>query len=209
MSQTTAGPLVVYADYVCPFCFLGYESLNRYQESRATPVAVEWHPYDLRSGQRDSDGEVDPSVDNGKDEEYYENARRNVERLADQYGVEMKQSLDRTVDSFDAQRVAYAAADEHPEAFEAFHRGVFDALWRDGRDIGDPAVLEEIALDAELPDGFVTGTLGSEASREAVESAFTAAQSRRITGVPTFLYGEHAARGAVPPDHLRRLVEGE
>jgi predicted DsbA family dithiol-disulfide isomerase len=82
MSQTTAGPLVVYADYVCPFCFLGYESLNRYQESRATPVAVEWHPYDLRSGQRDSDGEIDPSVDNGKDEEYYENARRNVERLA-------------------------------------------------------------------------------------------------------------------------------
>ena len=209
MSQTTAGPLVVYADYVCPFCFLGYESLNRYQESRATPVAVEWHPYDLRSRQRDSDGEIDPSVDNGKDEEYYENARRNVERLADQYDVEMGQSLDRSVDSFDTQRVAYAAADDHPETFEAFHRGVFDALWRDGRDIGDPAVLEELAIDAGLPDGYVTETLEDDDTHEALESAFAAAQSRRITGVPTFLYGEHAARGAVPPDHLRRLVEGE
>ena len=209
MSQTTAGPLVVYADYVCPFCFLGYESLNRYQEGRATPVAVEWHPYDLRSRQRDSDGEIDPSVDNGKDEEYYENARRNVERLADQYDVEMGQSLDRSVDSFDTQRVAYAAADDHPEAFEAFHRGVFDALWRNGRDIGDPAVLEELAIDAGLPDGYVTETLEDDDTHEALESAFAAAQSRRITGVPTFLYGEHAARGAVPPDHLRRLVEGE
>ena len=209
MSQTTAGPLVVYADYVCPFCFLGYESLNRYQESRATPVAVEWHPYDLRSRQRDSDGEIDPSVDNRKDEEYYENARRNVERLADQYDVEMGQSLDRSIDSFDAQRVAYAAADDHPEAFEAFHHGVFDALWRNGRDIGDPAVLEELAIDAGLPDGYVTETLEDDDTHEALESAFAAAQSRRITGVPTFLYGEHAARGAVPPDHLRRLVEGE
>jgi len=209
MSQTTAEPVVVYSDYVCPFCFLGYESLDRYQESRSDPVEVEWHPYDLRAGQRDSDGEVDPSVDNGKDEEYYENARQNVERLADQYGVEMAQPLERGVDSVDAQRVAYAAADEHPEAFETFHRGVFDALWREGRDIGDPSVLEELAIDAGLPDGFVTGTLDDDDSREALESAFAAARSRRITGVPTFIYGEHAARGAVPPDHLRRLVEGE
>jgi len=209
MSQTTAGSVVVYSDYVCPFCFLGYESLDRYQESRDDPVEVEWHPFDLRSGQRDSHGEIDSSIDNGKDEEYYENARQNVERLADQYGVEMAQPLERGVDSFDAQRVAYAAADEHPEAFEAFHRSVFDALWREGRDIGDPSVLDELAIDAGIPDGFVTETLDDDASREALESAFAAARSRRITGVPTFIYGEQAARGAVPPEHLRRLVEGE
>jgi len=208
MSQTATESLVVYADYVCPFCFLGYESLDRYREERDEPLDVEWRPFDLRSQQRGSDGEIDHSIETGKDEEYYENARQNVERLAEQYDVEMVQQIAKDVDTFDAQRVAHRAAEEHPDAFERFHRSLFDALWREGRRIDDPAVLEELAIDAGLPDGFVTETLADEGSREALESAFASARSRRITGVPTFLYGEHAARGAVPPEHLRRLVEG-
>ena len=207
MSQTATETLVVYSDYICPFCFLGHESLDEYLAERSEPLETEWHPYDLRAGQRDSDGEIDHSVDTGKDEEYYENARQNVERLADQYDVEMTQTLKRNVDSFDAQRVAYAAAEEHPDAFESFHRGVFDALWREGRDIGDTEVLETLALDAGLPKDFVPRTLQDEETAEALEAAFDEARSRRITGVPTFIYGDHAARGAVPPEHLRRLVE--
>jgi len=209
MSQTATESLIVYADYVCPFCFLGYESLDSYRESRSEPLDVEWQPYDLRASQRDEDGTIDHSIETGKDEEYYESARQNVERLADEYGVEMAQEIAKDVDPVDAQRVAYAAADDHPEAFESFHRSLFDALWREGRDIGDVAVIEELAIEAGLPDGYVTETLDSEESMEALESAFTEARSRRITGVPTFMYGEHAARGAVPPAHLRRLVERE
>jgi predicted DsbA family dithiol-disulfide isomerase len=37
---------------------------------------------------------------------------------------------------------------------------------------------------------------------------FDAARERGVTGIPTFAYGEHAARGAVPPEQLRRLVDG-
>jgi len=207
MSQQTTDSLTVYADYVCPFCFLGYESLDRYREGRSEPLTTEWHPFDLRSQQRRPDGTLDTSIETGKDEEYYESARENVERLAQDYGVEMAQPLSTDVDSFDAQRVAYVAADEHRESFEAFHRGIFDALWRDGRDIGDREVIEDVAASADLPDGFVESVLSDDASSESLESAFAAGRSRRITGVPTFVYGEHAARGAVPPEHLERLVE--
>jgi len=209
MSQTATESLVVYADYVCPFCFLGYESLDSYRESRSDPLDVEWRPYDLRAGQRDDEGNIDHSIETGKDEEYYESARQNVERLAEEYGVEMAQEIAKDVDPVDAQRVAYQAADDHPDAFEPFHRSLFDALWHDGRDIGDTAVIEELAIEAGLPDGYVAETLSSEGSMDALEAAFAEARSRRITGVPTFMYGDHAARGAVPPEHLRRLVEGE
>ncbi|PSQ06068.1 disulfide bond formation protein DsbA, partial [Halobacteriales archaeon QS_5_68_33] len=44
--------------------------------------------------------------------------------------------------------------------------------------------------------------------RDDLREAFTEAQRRGITGVPTFVYDGHAARGAVPPEHLERLVEG-
>jgi len=37
---------------------------------------------------------------------------------------------------------------------------------------------------------------------------FVATQQAGVTGVPTFAVDGHAARGAVPPEHLKRLVEG-
>ncbi|AEH38419.1 DsbA family oxidoreductase [Halopiger xanaduensis] len=208
MSQQTADAVLVYADYVCPFCFLGYESLDLYRDQRDEPLTVDWHPFDLRAQQRGPDGEIDHDVDNGKDDEYYEQAKQNVERLADRYDVELAQYLKRDVDSYDAQRVARRAADAHPGAFEDFHRGVFDTLWREGRDIGEQDVLEELAAEAGLPDGFVTETLSDEESADELEAAFADAQQTGITGVPTFISGEHAARGAVPPEQLERLIEG-
>ena len=209
MSEPQSTPVVqVYADYVCPFCYLGYESFDQYREDREAPVEADWHPFDLRAGKRNEDGSIDHSVDDGKDEDYYEEARKNVRRLADRYDVELAQELRKDVDSYDAQRVAWRARDDHPEAFEAFHRSVFDALWEEGRDVGDREVLESLAAEAGLPDGYVEDVLADESSEAALEDAFRAAQQRGVSGVPTFVAGEHAARGAVPPEQLRRLVEG-
>jgi len=209
MSETQSTEAVtVYADYVCPFCYLGYASFDQYREARDESLDTDWHPFDLRASKRRADGTIDHSVDDGKDESYFEEAKKNVRRLADRYGVEMELDLSREVDSYDAQRVAFRAREDHPEAFEAFHRGVFDALWEEGRDIGDGDVLEDITTEAGLPAGYVESVLDDEASAEELESAFEAAQQRGITGVPTFVSDDHAARGAVPPEQLKRLVEG-
>ncbi len=211
MSETDpeATPTVqVYADYVCPFCYLGYASLESYREDREAPLSTDWHPFDLRAQKRRADGTIDHSVDDGKDDAYYEEARENVERLAEEYDVEMAQHLRTDVDSYDAQRVAFRAREEHPDAFEAFHGAVFEALWQDGRDVGDPDVLADVAAGTGLPDGFVAETLADDDSAARLEAAFEDAREFGITGVPTFVHDDHAARGAVPPEQLRRLVEG-
>ena len=208
MSTQATDTVLVYADYVCPFCYLGYASLDAYRESRDEPLAADWHPFDLRRQKRRADGRIDHAADDGKDDTYYEQARANVRRLAERYGVEMAQDLAREVDSYDAQRVAYRVREQHPEAFDPFHRAVFDALWEEGEDIGDAAVLEALAVDAGLPEEFVTETLADEATGEGLDEAFETAQRRGITGVPTFVHGEYVARGAVPPEQLKRLVEG-
>jgi predicted DsbA family dithiol-disulfide isomerase len=233
MSETeaeteTAPTLRVYADYVCPFCYLGYASLSEYREERSEPLETDWHPFDLRAGERRPDGTIDHSADgvrkslrdfrspseargaseDGKDGAYYEEAKRNVRRLAEEYDVEMAGELRKDVDSYDAQRVAWRASQEHPAAFEAFHGAVFEALWQDDRDIGDPAVLADLGTEAGLPDGFVAETLADDDSAVELEAAFEDAREFGITGVPTFVRDDYAARGAVPPEQLRRLVEG-
>jgi predicted DsbA family dithiol-disulfide isomerase len=207
MSESTAA-ITVYSDYVCPFCYLGRESLRRYRESREEPLAVDWHPFDLRHRKRGPDGEIDQSVDDGKDEEYYERARENVRRLREEYGVEMAQEIATDVDSLPAQTASYHVKETHPERWEAFDEAVFEALWVDGRDIGDRDVLADLAADVGLDADEIRDAATDDDRRERVREKFREANRRGVTGVPTFAYGDHAARGAVPPAQLERLVEG-
>jgi predicted DsbA family dithiol-disulfide isomerase len=201
--------ITVYSDYVCPFCYLGRQSLSQYQASRDEELAIDWRPFDLRSQKRRPDGTIDHSVDDGKDDEYFEQAKQNVRRLADDYGVEMDLDIAADVDSLPAQIASYYLREHHDyETWLAFDEAVFAALWEDGEDIGDADLLAELAADAGAEADEVRSALDDETLREAVRDRFTEAQREGITGVPTFAYDGYAARGAVPPEQLERLVEG-
>ncbi len=201
--------ITVYSDYVCPFCYLGRESLRRYQATREEPLAIDWHPFDLRSNERRPDGSIDHSVDDGKDESYFEQARENVRRLQERYDVEMTLEIATEVDSLPAQVVSYRVQQADPyETWLAFDEALLAALWEDGRDIGDEAVLTDIAADAGLDPETVGEALADEALRAELHDAFEAAHGAGVTGVPTFASDGYAARGAVPPEQIERLVEG-
>jgi predicted DsbA family dithiol-disulfide isomerase len=204
--------LVVYADYVCPFCYLGRRSLQRYREERDEPLAVEWHPYDLRGHVRGPDGEVDETADDGEDEDYFERVRENVARLREEYDATEMLGIDAVpdVDSLPAQLVSLYVREEVPGRWAALDDALYAALWVDGREVGDPEVLAAVAAEAGVPDAetVVETALADDILRERLHEQFEAARQEGVTGVPTFAYGEYAARGAVPPAHLRRLVEG-
>jgi len=205
----TRESITVFSDYVCPFCYLGRESLRQYQRERDRPLEIDWHPFDLRAGKRDEDGEIDPSVDDGKDEDYYEQARENVRRLQEQFGVEMAAELRTDVDSLPAQLASYHVRTTRPyEEWLAFDEALFEAMWQDGRDLGDPGVLADVAADVGLDPAEIRDAVEDPGLREEVEGLFEEARRQGVRGVPTFAVDGHAARGAVPPEHLRRLVEG-
>ncbi len=199
----------MYSDYVCPFCYLGRRSLRQYQESREEELEVDWHPFDLRSQKRGPDGEIDHSAADGKDDQYYEQARQNVRRLRERYGVDMEQDLATDVDSLPAQIASYYVKEHYPyETWLDFDVAIFEALWREGRDIGDEELLAELADDAGVDGDEIRSALDDGTLREEVNARFREAQQRGVTGVPTFAYDGYAARGAVPPEQLKRLVEG-
>ncbi|WP_121822891.1 DsbA family oxidoreductase [Halostella salina] len=201
--------VTVYSDYVCPFCYLGRKSLAQYQETRDGDLAIDWHPFDLRAGKRGPDGAIDHSVDDGKDDDYYEEAKRNVQRLQEEYGVEMTTEIATDIDSLDAQVASYYVREHYPqETWLTFDWAIFDALWQDGRDIGDEAVLTELAADSGVDPDEVRSAIADDQLRESVREQFDAARQQGVRGVPTFVYQGHAARGAVPPEQLERLVEG-
>jgi predicted DsbA family dithiol-disulfide isomerase len=209
MSDTQARErITVYSDYVCPFCYLGRQSLDRYQDEREAELEVDWRPFDLRAQKRGPDGDIDHSVDDGKDDDYYEQARENVRRLREEYDAEMAQEIATDVDSRPAQVVSLHVKESEPYGtWLAFDEAVFEALWVDGRDIGDRDVLVDCAEAAGLDAGVVDAARDDAALDSRIDDLFDAARRQGVTGVPTFAYDGHAARGAVPPAQLRRLVE--
>lgn len=203
--------VTMYSDYVYPSCYLGRRSLEAYQETREKPLDVDWQPFDLRRHKRGPEGEVDHSIEDGKDEAYFEQVRQNVSRLRDEYDADEMldlEDLPEHVDSLDAQVASLYVKTEYPDRWLAFDEAIFEALWIDGRDNGDIDVLAEVADEAGLDSDEIRTAVTDGALRDRLRERVTEARRNGITGVPTFTYGGAGARGAVPPEHIERLVEG-
>lgn len=209
MSATSEGKLTVFSDYVCPFCYLGKAAMEEYIEEADEPPEVEWHVFDLRGYKRGPDGEIHEDVDDGKDDDYFEEVRENVQRLKAKYGVDMTLDFATDVDSWDAQKVSlYIKQSYDEETFLEFHERTFEALWQENRDIEDVDVLVDLAETVGVPEDEVRSAVDDDALDEELERRFEEAQQMGVTGIPTFAYDGHAARGAIPPHQFERLIEG-
>ncbi len=197
--------ITVYADYVCPFCYLGRRSLERFRENYERDVDVEWHPFDLRGQHRDAEGNIDVA-EATPDDEYMEQVKGNVERLQERYGADAMLDVTEVpeIDSLDAQAASLYVQTNHPDDWAAFDEALYEAHWEDGVAIDDRDVLAERAAAVGLDGEAVVGAIDD--TRADVFAAFEDAREDGITGVPTFVYEGQAARGAVPPEQLARLV---
>ena len=192
-----------------PFCYLGKAAMEQYLDETDDPPEVEWRFYDLRGYKRGPDGRIDHDVEDGKDDDYFAQVRENVERLKDEYDAEMTLDYSLDVDSWDAQQAAlYVRRNYDEETFLEFHEAVFTALWQDGRDIGDRDVLAEIGEAVGIDPDEIRAATEDEDLEADLREKFEQAQRAGVSGIPTFAYEGHAARGAIPPEQFRRLVDG-
>jgi predicted DsbA family dithiol-disulfide isomerase len=137
-------------------------------------------------------------------------AMANLRRQAAMEGIEF---APRSPESLlaNTHRVLAASAivqAQDPARFEAFHHAIFHASFGQLRDIGDPAVLRELAvgvgLDAERLDAALATGAGEAAVREGTEDA----RRQQITAVPAFVFdGQEVIVGAHPPAALCQAAE--
>lgn len=166
------GRFLVYADYVCPFCYLAEPSLARLRhegvniERRAFELRPAPHPLpDLRAP---SYGQVWASA---------------VQPLADQLGVAIRLP-DHAVRTRKAHEAA-AFARAH-DRLEAMHAAIYHAYFLEGRDIGRIDVLVAIGTSVGLDATDLRVELDVDRWTERVEADEAEAAALGITGVPAF-----------------------
>ncbi len=90
----------------------------------------------------------------------------------------------------------------------AYHDAVFRAYWQGERDIGDRAVLLEIAESIGLDRTAYEAALDDPAWEEAMEMDVQQAHAIGISGVPALIFEQkYLVSGAQPYDALVNVVE--
>lgn len=187
----------VVSDVICPWCFLGKRRLDKALVLiPEIKTEVVFRPFFL-----------DPSIPSeGLNRHKYMADKFGEERLKTIHDPLIKagkedgvpyqfDKITRTPNTLDAHRVIRwaQAAGRQIEVVEA----LFVAYWRDGKDVGNHAVLIDIAKTIGLN---VAADLASDNDKTQVIQECERAQQMGISGVPTFIinqkYGISGAQGA-------------
>ena len=96
-------------------------------------------------------------------------------------------------------------ADTQPGG-EKLHDAIFRAYFVDGKNIGDPDVLVQLAQSIGLPGDKAREVLDKRLYKSAVDADWQKSRDYGVTGVPTFVIGRRGVVGAQPYAVLEQLV---
>ena len=196
--------LDVYSDVICPWCYIGKQHMQaalRQLEAEGLSFQVGWRPFQLNPDM--------PAGGLPRDE--YRRAKfgtvarsreldAQVADAARKAGIEIRHDrMQRTPNTMDAHRLIRWAGEQGKQD-PAVDR-IFEAYFVEGSDVGDRAVLVDLAGEAGLDREAAAAYLAGEAGRAEVAAEDEAVRRAGLTGVPTFVLDRHVLfSGAVPPD---------
>lgn len=190
----------VWSDYICPFCHIARDRIA-YLE-REYNAQVQWLPFDLHP-EYPEDGILRASLV----ATYGQDAIDGVAALAAESGMPHNPNPDVVPNSRKALELAEWSRGFGSDAHRRLHDAIMDAYWRDGRDIGDWAVLEDVANSVGLDGTVGRQSVQHGAFRPVVDDSTQWAHKAGITGVPGIvLDGRMLISGVVPREHLDDAV---
>jgi predicted DsbA family dithiol-disulfide isomerase len=161
-------------------------------------VAVEWEPFELRP-------EPHPTL--RPEGDYLRRGwRQSVYPLAARMGVEIHLPPVSPQPHTHLAWEGFQFARERGKGNEYNHR-VLEGFFVEGRDIGDPGVLAELAGAVGLDANAFREALDGRRYRAAHQRALRRAHELEITGVPAFEIGERLLVGVQPAEALAAAIE--
>lgn len=201
----------VFADPVCPWCWIGKRRLEAALASRPDVDAiVRYLPFQL-----------DPSIPpEGLDRQEYLTAKfedeERIRTMHDQLaaigrdeGIAFLFSeIDRSPNTLDAHRAIRWAAEEGASAQGALVERLFEAYFTEGEDISDLDVIGRAADDIGLDWETLRDRLDSDEEVEEIKEEVQRARAIGVTGVPCFiLAGKLVVTGAHPGEVLAEAID--
>lgn len=197
----------VVSDVVCPWCYLGKKRLEQAIEAVKDDlaVAVTFRPYQLNP---DMPAE---GVDHKKHlaeklggEEAVTRAHEMLAGLGQEAGIDFDfPAVKISPNTLDAHRLLRWAMIEGPEVQSRVAVALFKAYFEEGCNVGDRAVLLDIAEACGMDRAVVTALFSAGADVDSVKEEIGMARDMGVTGVPCFIIdNKYAVMGAQSVDVL-------
>ncbi|KAA9009162.1 DsbA family oxidoreductase [Histidinibacterium aquaticum] len=198
--------LDILSDPICPWCYIGKTQLDRALESAGNPFQIEWHPFQLNPDMPPEGMERAVYLEAKFGDPTGAQAYEQIAEHAKMAGLEIDfAALPRVPNTIDAHRLIHWAGIEQRQSLVV--QRLFEAYFRDHRDIGEHDVLADIADGAEMDAGVVMRLLASDADVEDIRKRDAHSREMGVTGVPTFIVGQrHAVPGAQPPELWAKVI---
>jgi predicted DsbA family dithiol-disulfide isomerase len=199
----------IVADTVCPWCYIGKRRLERALAARPQAgLEIVWRPFFLNPDMP-SDG-MDRAEYMARKFGGRERAGRiyaSVAEAGESEDIKFRFDLiKRSPNTVNSHRLIHFAGlmERQEEVVEAIYRAYF----LEGRDIGDTAVLAELAAEAGISSAEATRYLQSGTDRDVVVTGDERARSLGVNGVPCFIIErKYAVSGAQLPEVFHQVFD--
>ncbi|OBI23424.1 hypothetical protein A5712_00045 [Mycobacterium sp. E2327] len=187
-------PVLHWYDFICPFCYIGQSRSALLVEAGLEVISLPFqaHP-DIPAG-----GLVIGPRQGPRSEM--------LEREAAAEGL-----LLNWPERIPNSRRALAAAEwvrrNRPTAFDALQRGLYEAHFALGEDIGDQAVIDRHAVKAGVDPDPLHTALADGTAYAAVDLLERAGQQCGVSGTPAWLLGGRLVTGLQPVSEFERIAQ--
>ncbi|HVY61695.1 MAG TPA: DsbA family protein [Planctomycetota bacterium] len=190
----------LWADVICPFCYLAAAPFGRLRAEGAIDLVVrpfEIHPETPREGV--------PLERFGKAK--LDDVFRSVQWMAGEAGLDVRrpEKLPNSRRALEGMEMARAAKGE--AAAVEFAGRVMGAYFKDGADVGDEATLRAIADAMKIDRGAQDRCFLNRGFAGALAEARRGAEDALVTAVPAASVGGFPVVGYQPYAQLKKLVE--
>ena len=191
--------VVVYSDYVCPFCYIGYHRIEKLKDQYN--LDVEWKPFELHP---ETPKEGVPIEKLPFPREAFEMFIANVKKLADEDGLTIKSGGIMSNSRLALYISEYA---RKKGLFNQFHEIIMKKYWIEGKNIGDLSLLLELAESIGLNRDEILNFIETDEPAKILKASSAELQNYMINGVPTFIIGDSKiVIGAQPYDYFERVI---
>jgi predicted DsbA family dithiol-disulfide isomerase len=205
--MTSALPIDMVSDIVCPWCFIGKRRLEKAIALRPDiAVEVRFRPYFLNPWvpREGMSREEYLTTKFGSPERYRGIAQRVAQAAAAEGLTYALGNIKRQPNTLDCHRLIVWAGETAPR----MKQRLMELYFTEGGDLTDRDVLVEAAAECGLDADLVRERLAGGDDVESVEREANSAKEAGIDGVPCFIFGGRiAVQGAQAPEHLAQAIE--
>lgn len=189
------------SDYVCPYCLVAKEALLQSLEKTGIEAKITWHPFELTM-------EPKPRVDTYNDPVRKSHYQVLVEPCK---AMNLDMKLPPAVVPRPYTRLAfegYHFAKANGKG-DAYNTAVYNAYFLDEKDIGDPAILAELAAGADLDkEAFLQALNDGSYKEEEYKTAMHAREEMDVHSVPTiYINGKQINIKTYMPEEMEEILK--